>query len=91
MNNNDHQPDQTFRALLDEIAREAAHSAWDAHQREIPAEHAWDFMTQLFYDTDDARGIGLPERMPAEFAHDFRRYTGQIQAGNPFMIDDSMP
>jgi hypothetical protein len=29
--------------------------------------------------------------MPAGFAHDFRRYTGLIQAGNPFMIDDSTP
>jgi hypothetical protein len=25
-------------------------------------------MTQLFYDTDDAREIDLPERMPTEFA-----------------------
>jgi hypothetical protein len=82
-NNNTQNTETTFRSRIDEIANEAAHAAWDAHQYEIPAQDAWDFMTQLFSDTDDARGIGLPERMPAEFAHDFRRYTAAIRDGNP--------
>jgi hypothetical protein len=85
MNNNDIQnTETTFRSRIDAIANEAAHAAWDAHQREIPAQVAWDFITQLFYETEDARGVGLPERMPAEFAHDFRRYTAAIRDGNPF-------
>ena len=78
------QPEPSFRERIDAIANEAARASWEAHPREIPAHDAWDFMTQLFFDTDDARGVGLPERMPAEFAHDFRRYTAAIRDGNPF-------
>ena len=77
-------PEPSFRERIDAIANEAACAAWDAHQHEIPAHDAWDFMTQLFFETDDARGVGLPERMPTEFAHDFRRYTAAIRDGNPF-------
>ena len=84
MTTSEQQPEPSFRQLIDAIANEAAHAAWDAHQREIAAQDAWDFMTQLFFDTDDARGIGLPERMPDEFAHDFRRYSAAIRDGNPF-------
>ena len=84
MRTSEQQPDPSFRQLIDAIANEAACAAWDAHQHEIPAQDAWDFMTQLFFDTDDARGIGLPERMPDEFAHDFRRYSAAIRDGNPF-------
>ena len=84
MSTDQQQPEASLRSRIDAIANEAAHAAWDAHQHEIPAQDAWDFITQLYFESEDARGIGLPERMPAEFAHDFRRYTAAIRDGNPF-------
>jgi hypothetical protein len=72
-NNNTQNTETTFRARIDAIANEAAHAAWDAHQREIPAQEAWDFITQLYYDTQDARGVGLPERMPADVRPGIKR------------------
>jgi hypothetical protein len=84
MNNTTPNTETTVRSRIDAIANEAAHAAWDAHQHEIPAQVAWDFITQLYFETEDARGVGLPARMPAEFAHDFRRYTAAIRDGNPF-------
>ena len=84
MSTNQQQPEPSFRERIEAIANEAAHAAWDAHQSEIPAQDAWDFITQLYFESEDARGIGLPARMPAEFAHDFRRYTAAIRDGNPF-------
>ena len=84
MNSDQQQPEVSLRSRIDSIANEAAHAAWDAHQSEIPAQDAWDFITQLYFESEDARGIGLPTRMPAEFAHDFRRYTAAIRNGNPF-------
>jgi hypothetical protein len=84
-NNNTQNTETTLRSRIDAIANEAAHAAWDAHQREIPAQVAWDFMTQLYYETEDAKGVGLPERMPAAFARDFLRYTAAIRDGNPYV------
>ena len=84
MTTSEQQSEPGFRERIDAIANEAARASWDAHRHEIPAHDAWDFTTQLFFDTDDTRGIGLPERMPAEVARDFRRYTAAIRDGNPF-------
>ena len=84
MSTDQHQPEGSLRSRIDSVANEAAHAAWDAHQSEIPAQDAWDFITQLYFESEDDRGMGLPECMPAEFAHDFRRYTAAIRDGNPF-------
>ena len=84
MSTDQQQPEARLRSRIDSIANAAAHAAWDAPQSEIPAQDAWDFITQLYFESEDARGIGLSARMPAEFAHDFRRYTAAIRDGNPF-------
>jgi hypothetical protein len=61
MNNNDTQnTEATFRSRIDAIANEAAHAAWDAHQLEIPAKDAWDFITQK-----RSSGICEPEKEKA--------------------------
>ncbi len=72
-----------IRSKIDSAARDAAIASWDAHGVFVSADDAYAFVKELV-----AEEVRLPETRPAQFGHDYRRYCGAIEQGNPFITCD---
>jgi hypothetical protein len=73
---------QTFQVVVDAIkaAGEEAHAAsMDAHGYLVPTNEAYDFIRQVWYDSEDSRYDLLPEWMPNGFKQAYR--AGSVRRG----------
>lgn len=75
----------TFQSILwaiDKAAADAAQSAVDAFGKDVPSpEVAWDFINEQVYGSGEVpRPDGLPEFMPRQFEHDYRRHCRILSA-----------
>ena len=64
---------------INDAAALAARSAFDAFGNDPAAdlpmpEMAWNFLDTLYTDAEIVRPAALPEFMPRQFAHDYRRH-----------------
>lgn len=70
---------QSVLLTIDQVAEEAAEASFDAHGHDVAPEMAWDFIINVLADTDDERLAMLPESMPRQFKHDYRRHCRLIR------------
>jgi len=71
----------TTAQIIDDAASEAAMAAFGAHGADTPHESmAYDFIRMVWEETET--DVVLPDAMPSEFAHAFRRYTAAIKANH---------
>ena len=76
----------TFQQILwsiNDAAQHAAEAAVDAFGKEVTgAETAWEFLNEQVYGSGDVqRPNGLPEFMPRQFGHDYRRHCALLLNG----------
>lgn len=72
----------TFQQVLwaiDEVAQMAAESSFDAHGEAVAPEMAWELIIDMLGSTDDKRLSLLPDSMPRQFVHDYKRHCRVIQ------------
>jgi hypothetical protein len=75
----------TYQRILwaiDEAAQLAAQSAVDAFGDELPsAQIAWDFLNEQLYGSGEIeRPVALPDFLPRQFKHDYRRHCRVLLA-----------
>ena len=80
--------EQQLSTLINKAAACAAAASLDAHKALVPAADAWQFLQDVCASEEGESAYDfmnqLPEAMPVQFAHDYRRLGAALQAGNPF-------
>jgi hypothetical protein len=75
------------RIAIFKAALEAVQASIDAHGHIVEPQDGWDFITNLWFENEEKDFPLLPDRMPIEFAKDYRRLARECVKGNPFIVE----